>query len=134
MASPTVHPHIHTAEYPFNKSEADITLRSSDLVDFHVRRHILFEASPIFESILSIPQSHTADGDQARPVVELTEDHTTLDTLLRICYPIVKPVLKRSLEELESAVKAAQKYEMELPLAVLTNELLDASSHSALQV
>ncbi|KAI0704146.1 hypothetical protein C8Q76DRAFT_801896 [Earliella scabrosa] len=134
MASPTVHPHIHTAAYPFNKSEADITLRSSDLVDFHVRRHILFEASPIFESILSIPQSHTADGDQARPVVELTEDHKTLDTLLRICYPVVKPGSKRSLGELESAVKAAQKYEMELPLAVLTNELLDASSHSALQV
>ena len=111
MASPTVQALIHTADYPFNKSEADITLRSSDLVDFHVRRHILFEASPVFESILSIPQSHTSEGDQARPVVELTEDNKTLDTLLRICYPVVKPASKRSLEELESAVKAAQKYE-----------------------
>ncbi len=123
-------PTTRLASSPFNKPDADIILRSADGVDFCVRRHILFEASPIFESILSIPQPST----DLRPIVDLVEDQKTLDTILRICYPIVKAKSTLQLEEVERAVKAAQKYEMELPLAVLTDELLELAKASPLEV
>lgn len=118
------------ASSPFNKPNADIILRSGDGVDFCVRRHILFEASPVFESILSIPQPST----NVRPIVELVEDEKTLDTILRICYPIVKPKATVQMEEVERAVKAAQKYEMELPLSVLTDALLELAKTSPFAV
>ena len=123
-------PATRLASSPFNKPDADIILRSGDGVDFCVRRHILFEASPVFEFILSIPQPST----DVRPIVELVEDEKTLNTILRICYPIVKPKAVVQLEELERAVKAAQKYEMELPLSVLTDELLDLAKTSPFAV
>ncbi|KAI1796759.1 hypothetical protein LXA43DRAFT_573194 [Ganoderma leucocontextum] len=129
-ASQDAVPATRLASSPFDKPEADIVLRSADGVDFCVRRHILFEASPIFESILSIPQSST----DLRPIVDLVEDQKTLDTILRICYPIVKVKSSLQLEVVERAVKAAQKYEMELPLAVLTNELLEFATISPLAV
>ncbi|KAM5532805.1 hypothetical protein V8D89_013524 [Ganoderma adspersum] len=129
-ASQGATPATHLASSPFNKPDADIILRSGDGVDFCVRRHILFEASPVFESILSIPQPST----DVRPIVELVEDEKTLDTILRICYPIVKPKASVQVEEVERAVKVAQKYEMELPLSVLMDELLELAKTSPFAV
>lgn len=120
------------AAHPFDKPDADIVLRSSDLVDFRVRRRILFEASPVFESILSIPQPTSCDTTP--PVVEVVEESTTLDILLRICYPIVKPTSQWSLKDSARALNGARKYDMELPIALLTNELVAAASHSPMQV
>ncbi|EJF64408.1 hypothetical protein DICSQDRAFT_167564 [Dichomitus squalens LYAD-421 SS1] len=122
-SSQTAAPAPRLASSPFDKPDADIVLRSADGVDFCVRSHILIEASPVFESILSIPQPQM-DG---RPIIGLTEDHKTLDIILRICYPIVKPDSPRSLGEIELAVKAALKYDTELPLSVLKGELFSLS-------
>ncbi|TFK79341.1 hypothetical protein K466DRAFT_505702, partial [Polyporus arcularius HHB13444] len=116
-----------TAPPPFDKPDADITLRSSDHVDFRVRRHILYEASPVFESILSIPPSHE---EGSCPLVDLSEDSWTLHTLLLICYPMSrkKRLGHKSLPQLEAAIAAAKKYDMELPLEVLVDELLSSGS------
>ena len=45
-----------TASYPFDKTNADIILRTSDLVDFHVFSQILIAASPFFEGMFDVPQ------------------------------------------------------------------------------
>ncbi|KAI0717985.1 hypothetical protein C8T65DRAFT_571203 [Cerioporus squamosus] len=116
-------PYTRTAPPPFDKLDADIVLRSSDHVDFRVRRHILYEASPVFELILSIPPHR---GEDSCPVVDLTEDHQTLRTLLLICYPVSRKKRQpsQSLPQLEAAIAAAQKYDMELPLEVLHWEVV----------
>ncbi|KAF8273062.1 hypothetical protein EI94DRAFT_1564704 [Lactarius quietus] len=41
---------------PFDDADADIILRSSDQVDFHVYRVLLSKSSPFFKSIFSLPQ------------------------------------------------------------------------------
>ncbi|KAI0369217.1 hypothetical protein BV20DRAFT_904633, partial [Pilatotrama ljubarskyi] len=128
------------APYPFDKPAADIILRSSDLVEFRVRSHILIEASPVFESMLSLPQppsmagSESISGSDLQPTVDLAEDGETLETLLRICYPIANPTLDRPLDELETVLRAAIKYDMDFPTIVLSDRLLALASRSPLEV
>ena len=113
------------ASFPFNKPGADLIIRSSDHIDFRVQSHILLEASPIFEDMLGLPQppSVAQDADQ-RPVVDVTEDAHTLDMLLRICYPIEKKESNVTIDEIEAGLMAALKYEMALPISVLSKKLL----------
>ncbi|GJE91290.1 hypothetical protein PsYK624_074390 [Phanerochaete sordida] len=109
-----------TAAPPFNKAAADLVLRSSDNVDFHVRRAILAEASPVFEDMLSLPQPPSASSSSAAgsPVVALTEPARTLDALLRLCYPIADPPLA-SPEDVCNTLEAARKYLMDGPAHTL---------------
>lgn len=122
------------APHPFDKTGADVVLRSCDLVDFRVRGHILIEASPVFESMLSLPQPQTGTEIPDTPVVDLSEDSGTIETLLRICYPIRNPALDRPLHELEAFLRAAMKYDMELPVIVLTDCVLACAEHTPLPV
>ncbi|CDO69583.1 hypothetical protein BN946_scf184759.g23 [Trametes cinnabarina] len=121
-------PTITNAAYPFNKAAADAILRSSDNVDFWVRRSILAEASCIFEDMLSIPQPppHALDDHDTKdglPVIRLTEDSHTLDRLLRLCYPIDDPDFN-TLDELRPVLHAAIKYMMEEATSLLRNRLV----------
>nr|VWP02265.1 Extracellular lipase (EC [Ganoderma boninense] len=115
---------IPTASYPFNKANADIILRTSDRVDFHVYSQILVAASPFFEGMFDVPQPPLDQQElkYGRPIIDVSETSKALDTLLRICYPINKPD-SRSLEEIELALAAAIKFEMELPKTMLIAEL-----------
>lgn len=116
------------AAYPFNKAAADAILRSSDNVDFWVRRSILAEASCIFEDMLSIPQPPrgTLDDEDTKdglPVIRLTEGSQALDKLLRLCYPIDDPEFN-SLDELRPVLEAAMKYMMEEATSLLRARLV----------
>ena len=125
---------VHDAPAPFNKSTADVILRSSDLCDFRVRRAILAEASSVFEGMFALPQPpHTnssgygpsAGGDEHRdglPVLAMQEDSRTLDSLLRICYPVVSPSFD-SLEALSPVLAAAVKYAVDGAIATMRVEL-----------
>ena len=128
---PTAPLPITTALRPFDKVNADIVLRTSDNVDFHVYSQILIAASPFFEAMFDVPQP-PLDQQQlknGRPIINVSETSKALYPLLRICYPINKPE-NRSLEEVELSLAAALKFEMELPITVLTNDLESfASSH-----
>ncbi|KAI0732150.1 hypothetical protein C8Q72DRAFT_753347, partial [Fomitopsis betulina] len=66
------------APAPFNRSSADVILRSSDLVDFRVRKGILAEASSVFDDMFGIPQPENtpSQGDtrEGLPVVRLEEN------------------------------------------------------------
>ena len=128
-------PPITTASHPFDKANADIILRTSDRVDFHVYSQILIAASPFFEGMFDVPQP-PPDQQQLKygqPIIDVSETSKALDPLLRICYPINKPK-KRSLEEVELSLAAAMKFEMELPTTVLTEDLTNFASSRPLEV
>ncbi len=114
------------APSPFDKSSADIVLRTADRVDYRVHTQTLTVASPVFAMILSLSHSNSPDsgGETAnvRPVIDVTEDSQALEALLRICYPVEKQKRSRTLKEVEYALAAAIKYGMPLPIAVLKEE------------
>ncbi|OSD05468.1 hypothetical protein PYCCODRAFT_1465357 [Trametes coccinea BRFM310] len=121
------------APYPFNKNEADLILQSCDSVEFCVRSHIMLEASPVLRAtILRLDSIRSPSLSQ--PVLNLVEDSKTIETLLRICYPILNPPLDGPLPELETILTAAVKYEMEFPIAVLSAELLSRATQAPLAV
>ncbi|EIW58214.1 uncharacterized protein TRAVEDRAFT_124691, partial [Trametes versicolor FP-101664 SS1] len=122
------------APHPFDKPCADIVLRTCDRVDFRVRRHILIEASPVFDSMFLLPQPQADAESPHAPIVDLAEDSGTIETLLRICYPIRNPPLGQPLDAIETMLRAAMKYEMESPVSVLTDHLLTLAERMPLAV
>ncbi|KAL1944905.1 hypothetical protein VTO73DRAFT_2525 [Trametes versicolor] len=108
-----------TAPHPFDKPSADVVIRSCDRVEFRVRSHIIIEASPVLETMLA--QLPWVKRRTSSPDLELPEDSQTIETLLRICYPIVGPDSYMSPEDVESALRAAMKYDMALPVKVLAD-------------
>ncbi|KAM5530307.1 hypothetical protein V8D89_016031 [Ganoderma adspersum] len=131
---PKVPPPITTASYPFNKANADIILRTPDHVDFHVYSQILIAASPFFEGMFDVPQPPLDQQElkYGRPIINVTENSKALDPLLRICYPINKPK-KLTAGEIEVALAAAMKFEMELAITVLTENLRTLAKSSPLE-
>lgn len=102
-----------TGPEPFDDPAADFVLRSSDGVSFRVYRAILSAASPVFRGMFSIPQPSsppTASAEEV-PTVDLPEDSTALDTLLRYIYPITKPRIT-SLEDATAILRVGAKYDV----------------------
>lgn len=66
---------------------ADIILRSGgpQVVEFRAHRVILSIASPVFETMFSLPQPGV---EKTLPVCDLSEDANTVEALLRLIYPI----------------------------------------------
>ncbi|PIL24739.1 hypothetical protein GSI_12625 [Ganoderma sinense ZZ0214-1] len=125
--STTTNPTV--APSPFNQDSADIVLRTSDHVHYHVHSVILSQASPFFRDMFSLPQpgktvpsKAPSSDDSEKPVVDISELSATLYTLLMIIYPVPKP-LPASLSLIEAALVAAQKYDLELPMQALKNDL-----------
>ncbi|ETW78694.1 hypothetical protein HETIRDRAFT_324478 [Heterobasidion irregulare TC 32-1] len=103
---------------PFDDADADIILRSSDGFRFHVYKVILSKASPFFRDMFSIPQpkSDTASTatsiEQALHVIPVSEDKSTLASLLKLCYPLEEyPVF--TIPEVLLLAAAAKKYDMD---------------------
>ncbi|KAF4602910.1 hypothetical protein EYR38_003314 [Pleurotus pulmonarius] len=99
---------------PFDDESADTILRSCDGTDFHVFKGVLIIHSSIFRDMFSLPDVPDVNQQQAgKPVVDLQEPSSTLDTLLRFCYPAhVYPKIP-SKEMFIDVMDAAKKYEME---------------------
>ena len=117
------------APFPFNQDSADIILRTADQVHYHVHSIILSQASSFFRDMFSLPQpgktapSKTSSSDHSdKPIVDITELSDTLYTLLIIIYPVPKPQ-PTPLPLIEVSLVAAQKYELELPIQALKNDL-----------
>lgn len=112
---------IRDAPFPFNKQNADVILRSSDLMDFRVHKAILAEAFITFENMFALPQREAVSGAGSEsdscsgpfkdglPIVEMEEDNQTLDILLRMCYPMRHPEI-RDVDSLRLVLKAALRY------------------------
>ncbi|TFK33441.1 hypothetical protein BDQ12DRAFT_727763 [Crucibulum laeve] len=108
-----------TATAPFDDSNAEIILRSSDNVDFHVHRLILSLASPVFETMFTLPQGNTDS-----PLVQMSEDSSTVDILLRYCYPTDVPEIS-DLGLLKKVMEAAMKFDMPDILKQARKQLLN---------
>lgn len=105
---------IVTATSPFDASDADLILCSSNRVDFRVHRAIMAVASRVFNDMLTLPQPANAVDDHLA-VVDLTEDGSTLDTLLRICYPVLDPTID-SIDLARPVLDAALKYDIKVAI------------------
>lgn len=104
-------PASSTASPPFHGSaSSDVVLRTSDKVDFHVHKVILALASPLFETMFTLPQPCT-DFVSPKPIVDITETSTTIDIILRMCYPTV-PKGMAAIACIVDVLVAALKYEM----------------------
>ncbi|KZT01599.1 uncharacterized protein LAESUDRAFT_455627 [Laetiporus sulphureus 93-53] len=96
---------------PFNDQDADLIIRSSDQVHFHVHKLILAKASPVFRDMMTLPQSSTGSEGLDPPVVDVTEHSKTLDMLLCLSYPTTPPF--QGLDGLWQVLEAASKYQMD---------------------
>ena len=97
---------------PFDRRDADLSIRSSDHVDFHVHKAILGIASVVFEDMFTAPGPSPSELGQSNAVVNLTEDSKTLHRVLTLVYP-VKPSIPETLEDALSVLATCQKYEMD---------------------
>jgi BTB/POZ domain len=99
---------------PFDDIDADVILRSSDQVDFHVYKIILSKASPLFKDMFTLPQPSGADTPQTpHVVVNMSESSQTLSVLLSVIYPHTSETAgPPCLSDYLAALEAARKYDM----------------------
>ncbi|KAG0709448.1 hypothetical protein DFH29DRAFT_231260 [Suillus ampliporus] len=109
---------ITTAEAPFDNPDCDVILRSTDGVNFHVFKLILSLASPVFKDMFTLPQNTLQSDVSSVPVIPVSEDSTTIQFLLLLCYPYPAPAPTfDSLNDAKAVVQAAMKYDMQANLS-----------------
>ena len=94
----------------FDPPNADIILQSSDRVKFRTNKTILSMSSTFFNDMLSLPQPSDEVVDEL-PVVCLSEDAETLNSLLMMLYPIPF-VVPNNYHKALAILSASQKYDM----------------------
>ena len=72
----------------FDVFDANLILRSSNLVDFRVHKSVLAVVSPFFRDMLSLPQPSDSESVDGVPVVQLPESSELLNSLISLLYPI----------------------------------------------
>ncbi|KAJ7281373.1 hypothetical protein C8J57DRAFT_1297412 [Mycena rebaudengoi] len=103
------------ASYPFNDESADIILRSSDDVDFHVHKLILSLVSPVFKDMFSLPQgpdSNSGETVGGLPVIRVAESQKVLHQILTWCDPRCNPTSALDADEMGILLAATDKYDM----------------------
>lgn len=95
--------------------KGDITLRSSDGVEFQAHTAILSMASSVFDSLCVVGTN--------RDVVEVSENAATMSLVLRFIYPNKKMPIMPSFEVLSLCLHAAQKYDLEGMLETIDDQL-----------
>jgi len=97
-----------------------VVLRSSDDVDFFVFKTILSKVSVVFRDMFDLPNaapelSSPLETDNQRhglSVIQVTETSSTLNIILRLCYPVENPDLS-ILENIRLFLEARRKYMIE---------------------
>ncbi|ESK89344.1 hypothetical protein Moror_16262 [Moniliophthora roreri MCA 2997] len=104
--------YVDLLEPPFNHPDADVIVRSiSSKVDFRVIRSFLSFASPVWQSMLLMPQAEgSKEMKDGLAIIPLEEDHDTLETLLRFCYPLGAGATMPPLQFAAEVFEAARKY------------------------
>ncbi|KAH9174306.1 hypothetical protein EDB89DRAFT_564705 [Lactarius sanguifluus] len=92
--------------------DANIIVRSSDGVNFRVRKSVLAISSPFFKDLLSLPQPPDDELVDGLHVIQLLEDADLLHSLVSLLYSI-SPVIPSSYEKVFVLLAACQKYDME---------------------
>lgn len=109
-----------TVPAPFEDPKADIVLKTSDGVEIRSYKVLLSLASPVFETMLALPQS--AEGPSP-PIVEFQDDSKKLIAALRWIDHRVMPSLEAS--DLLGALLIADKYEMTYTLPRVHKALME---------
>ncbi|KAK7024435.1 hypothetical protein VNI00_016286 [Paramarasmius palmivorus] len=122
------------AAAPFDASDADVILHTSDNVHFYIYRLILTLVSPFFRDMFTLPNPDASDANDGKkanglPVIPVTEDSVSLDRTLRFVYPGLKPPVLSTWEEVEPIFEAFIKYQMEktAPFTSILTSLLDTA-------
>ena len=104
------------APYPFDIPEAEVTVETSDGVEYRVLKAIIQLSSPILIARLSALQPST-------PLRLSVPEHSRIFTILfQICYPTSQPRLT-DIFDISEALVAATAYEMARPSQVLREAL-----------
>jgi hypothetical protein len=82
----------------FDVPDANLIIRSSNLVDFRVHKSVLAMASPVFKDAFSLSQPSDGESVDGLPVVRLSEDSELLSALVSMLYPL-RPVVPKSYEK-----------------------------------
>ncbi|TFY53085.1 hypothetical protein EVG20_g10271 [Dentipellis fragilis] len=118
---------LQYADAPFDGSDGDIILRSSDKVHFVAFKNILSIASPMFCGMFTLPQGVTPDSiepSSRRQIVQLSEDARAIDIMLRACYPKRRPKIT-GMEDARIVLELSRKYQMEV-LQEIAEDMLTA--------
>jgi hypothetical protein len=108
---------------PFDHDDADLILRNSDRVNFHVYQAILSASSPFFKSMCSL----IGTSEKANGLINLPENSRTVSTLLTCIYSVSSTEHKpESLDGMMYVFVAAKKYNMALVSQFLNQELADS--------
>ncbi|KAJ7022055.1 hypothetical protein C8F04DRAFT_971945, partial [Mycena alexandri] len=123
---------------PFDDEDADMILRSSDLVDFRVHKLFLSKASLVFRDMISLqargPLSSSSSSPNATypdalsptglPIVPLLDEPApAVDMLIRFCYIPLIPALP-TLSDIELALHLGSKFQMPHMLAAAKSSIL----------
>ncbi|OBZ73698.1 hypothetical protein A0H81_06250 [Grifola frondosa] len=137
------------APHPFDRSDADVVLCSSDLVHFHVHSTVLRIISPFFPDELeklslepSIPAegSESVDHPKSTHLISLTEDSATISSLLSAYYDIllgdtlISARIIQTLDKSWTLFSAAKKYGMQRAIKLLRTDLLAFTTKRPLSV
>jgi len=104
---------------PFDDPHADVIIRASDHVEFHVLKPILTAASAVLADILSLPVESDVDAN----AVDVTEDSVVWDHILRICHPGTTPPATIAADQLWPLLEAAKKYDMKAVREAVVREM-----------
>jgi hypothetical protein len=97
---------------PVDIPDANLIIRSSDLVNFRVHKSLLAMASPFFKDLLSLPNPPDDEFVDGLPVIQLSEDAELLNSLVAMLYPI-RPAIPESYDKVLYLLAACQKYDMD---------------------
>jgi len=95
----------------FCADDADVVIRAAGTLDFRAHKCILSLVSPIIRDMFTPPRPPTKTPG-ILPHVDVGESAETWEIILRTIYPMPTPVVD-SLNDLESLLLAARKYEMQ---------------------
>ncbi|KAH9831714.1 uncharacterized protein C8Q71DRAFT_282747 [Rhodofomes roseus] len=96
------------ASQPFDDPDADLIIRTSDEVDFRVYKIIMKHASPVFREMFTLPGNDTT----ALSVVDVAENSRVWDFILRMLYPVVRPLSLPAPSDYRPLLEAVRKYDM----------------------
>ncbi|KAI0738444.1 hypothetical protein C8Q80DRAFT_1241855 [Daedaleopsis nitida] len=119
---PTLAIAMKLAPHPFSEEDADISLVSSDGVDYRLSRLILRLSSPILEAMFNdstVMLEPEVPCRLARRTLYLAESSSVLMTILTPCYPVDPPDVP-NFDDAFAALTAAVKYGLQPAICFLT--------------
>ncbi|KAI0313312.1 hypothetical protein OF83DRAFT_1142098 [Amylostereum chailletii] len=116
---------------PFDDADADLTLRSSDVVDFHVDKRVVFKVSlrlkESIEALTMVSAGTDSSITPTRVVLLLPESSKVLSTLLSTILPV--PIqYPGSFEEMAAVLSASKKYGIAASSSIIS-ELIRANRY-----